>query len=256
MIAGQLLILIPPVVMAVLLTSSPRRTLRLSWPTPRYLLIAIALAFTLNPLINELQPYVERLFPISNTIKAALGQLVGARRRAWATTIAVFALVPAVCEEVAFRGFILSGLERQHRTRSAILLSALMFGFLHVLMSLFQQLFNATLLGIVLGLLAVRSGSVWPGIVFHFLNNGMAVARGESCSSRRRGDSSVVGWIYRNPADGLYHGVWVVAGVLLSCGLLYSLWKRDRGRPGWPVERNAAVERSMLRSSLRSSRSG
>ena len=52
---------------------------------------------------------------------------------------------------MAFRGFILSGLEQQHRTRSAILLSALMFGFLHVLLSLFQQLFNATLLGIVLG---------------------------------------------------------------------------------------------------------
>ncbi len=31
-----------------------------------------------------------------------------------------------------------------------------MFGFLHVLLSLFQQLFNATLLGVVLGLLAVQ----------------------------------------------------------------------------------------------------
>jgi len=66
----------------------------------------------------------------------------------------IFALIPAICEEFAFRGFILSGLEREHRTGSAILLSALMFGFLHVLLSLFQQLFNATLLGLVLGLLA------------------------------------------------------------------------------------------------------
>ena len=72
------------------------------------------------------------------------------------TSIVIFALIPAICEEFAFRGFILSGLEHQHRTRSAILLSALMFGFLHVLLSLFQQLFNATLLGIVLGLLAVQ----------------------------------------------------------------------------------------------------
>ena len=91
----------------------------------------------------------------------------------------VFALVPAVCEELAFRGFILSGLEHQHRTRSAILLSALMFGFLHVLLSLFQQLFNATLLGIVLGLLAVRSRSILPGILFHFLNNALAVSQGD-----------------------------------------------------------------------------
>ena len=87
-------------------------------------------------------------------------------------------MIPAICEEFAFRGFILSGLEHQHRTRSAILLSALMFGFLHVLLSLFQQLFNATLLGIVLGLLAVRSRSILPGIVFHFLNNALAVVLG------------------------------------------------------------------------------
>ena len=53
-----------------------------------------------------------------------------------------------------------------------------MFGFLHVLLSLFQQLFNATLLGIILGLLAVRSRSILPGILFHFLNNAIAVARG------------------------------------------------------------------------------
>ncbi len=51
-----------------------------------------------------------------------------------------------------------------------------MFGFLHVLLSLFQQLFNATLLGIVLGLLAVRSRSILPGIVFHFVNNALAVS--------------------------------------------------------------------------------
>ena len=52
-----------------------------------------------------------------------------------------------------------------------------MFGFLHVLLSLFQQLFNATLLGIVLGLLAVRSRSILPGLIFHFLNNAIAVSQ-------------------------------------------------------------------------------
>jgi sodium transport system permease protein len=220
---GQLFIAIPPVAMAVFLTSSPARTLRLAWPRARYWLTAVALAFTLNPLVNELEPIVQRLFPLSTTIKAALSQLMGPST-SLGMAVVVFALVPAVCEELAFRGFILSGLERQHRTRSAILLSALMFGFLHVLMSLFQQLFNATLLGIVLGLLAVRSRSILPGITFHFLNNALGVARGALLE--RVGDASFVGWIYRNPTEGLYHGTWVVAGAILSSGLLYALWKR------------------------------
>ena len=76
---------------------------------------------------------------------------------------------------MAFRGFIFSGLIRTYRTGTAIVLSAFLFGFLHVLLSLFQQLFGATLLGLVLGLIAVRSRSLWPGVLFHFINNAIGV---------------------------------------------------------------------------------
>ena len=225
MALGQLFILIPPLLLTLVLTSSPARTLRLKRPRALDLAMGIALAIALNPMVNELQPYVERLFPINPTIRAALGRMMG-KTMELGPSLLVFAILPAVCEEFAFRGFILSGLERQHRTRSAILLSALMFGFLHVLMSLYQQLFNATLLGIVLGLMAVRTRSIWPGIAFHFLNNAMGVGRGFVLD--RAGDAAWVGWIYRSPADGLYHGVWLALSAAVSGGLLYLLWKR------WP----------------------
>ena len=166
--AGQFLILFPPLIMAVMLTSSPRRTLRLNWPAPRYFLLAIAFAVALNPLVNQLGHLVEQWFPISSIIKQSLSQIMSESPSLW-VSVGVFALLPAICEELAFRGFILSGLEYRRGTRSAILLSALMFGFLHVLLSLFQQLFNATLLGIVLGLLAVRSRSLLAGNSLSFL---------------------------------------------------------------------------------------
>jgi sodium transport system permease protein len=121
--AGQFLIAIPPVFMALVLTSAPARTLRIRWPRPRYLGLAVVLALALNPLVNELRPIVEWLFPISTTLKAAFRQLMG-QAASLGTAVVAFALIPAVCEELAFRGFILSGLEREHRTRSAILLSA------------------------------------------------------------------------------------------------------------------------------------
>ena len=222
-IAGQWIILLPPVIMAFILTADPKRTLRLAWPEKRYLWLAVALVLALNPLVNELGPLVQWFFPISSLIKTSLSKLQ-AQSPGLLASIAIFALIPAICEEFAFRGFILSGLEHEHRRRSAILLSALMFGFLHVLLSLFQQLFNATLLGIVLGLLAVRSRSILPGIVFHFINNAMAVALGSIVDASWA--AAVVPWIYRNPAEGLYHRHWIVVSVLLSGGLLYSLWKR------------------------------
>jgi sodium transport system permease protein len=223
--AGQFMVLIPPLVMAVMLTSSPRRTLRLYWPAPRYLVLAAAFVVALNPLVNQLRHLVEQWFPISSLIKESLGQVMSQAPSLW-VAIGVFAVVPAICEEVAFRGFILSGLEHRRRTRSAILLSALMFGFLHVLMSLFQQLFNATLLGIVLGLLAVRSRSLLPGIVFHFLNNAMAIAQASWIGALE--SAGLASWLYRNPAEGLYHGIWVALSGVVSALLFIYLWKVDR----------------------------
>jgi sodium transport system permease protein len=106
-----------------------------------------------------------------------------------------------------------------------------------VLLSLFQQLFNATLLGIVLGLLAVRSRSIVPGIVFHFLNNALTVALSYVVQAPWSG--RIVPWIYRNPAEGLYHGHWLVASVLLSGFLLFFLSKQKFERPGRLAESDA-----------------
>jgi len=234
-VAGQAIILLVPVAMAVLLTSSPRRTLRLTWPHPRYIGMAIALVIALNPLVSELRPVVEWLFPISDVVKESLTKVM-AQAPSPAIAVLVFALIPAISEEVAFRGFILSGLEAEHRTRSAILLSALMFGFLHVLLSLFQQLFNATLLGLVLGLLAIRSRSVLPGIIFHLLNNAYAVLLGVVVSSH--GTSPILDWIYRNRPEGLYHVGWIALSAVISPLLLYYLWseKFRRAQAVFPVE--------------------
>jgi sodium transport system permease protein len=235
-------VLTPPLAMGFLLTSNPRRTLRLYWPRPRYVALGAGLALALNPLVNELRLVVETLFPISEFVKSTLGEMVINVSSPW-TALVLLALVPAVCEEFAFRGYILSGLERAYRPRTAILFSALLFGFLHVLLSLFQQLFNATLLGIVLGLLAWRSGSLLPGIVFHFVNNGVAVLRAfplahlvgkpAAAAIERLNLSS---WLYRNPGQGLYHWPWIVAGGAIAALLIVGLV-----RTGKPAARSATA---------------
>ena len=95
-------------------------------------------------------------------------------------------------------------------------------------MSIFQQLFNATLLGLVLGLLAVRSGSILPGILFHVLNNGMAVSMGYASGDVK---AWMARWLYRDADKALYHGWIVVAGALASLVLLAWLWRSDRPAP-------------------------
>ena len=78
------------------------------------------------------------------------------------------ALLPALCEEVAFRGFILTGLQRRFRPRAAIVLCSFLFALSHL--NVFQFL-PAFFLGIVLGLLTIRSKSLVPSILFHFLHD-------------------------------------------------------------------------------------
>ena len=120
-------------------------------------------------------------------------------------------------------------------------MSALLFGFMHVLLSLFQQLFNATLLGLVLGLLAVRSRSVLPGIVFHALNNGLAFVTStwlESAAGKR-----LAPWVFRDVHDGQYH-YWVVAAAVVATVLLLAPLVRGAGQGFAPA--NKAQRETLL----------
>lgn len=84
------------------------------------------------------------------------------------------AILAPLLEEVLFRGAIQGLLMRFFgRPWPAILISALLFGVFHLNP---VQIVYATLLGIVLGWIYYRTGSLLPVIVGHILNNSYAVA--------------------------------------------------------------------------------
>ncbi len=77
------------------------------------------------------------------------------------------AVIPAVVEEFAFRGVVMQPL-RKYGDWFAIISSAVLFGLLHGNM---MQMPFAVIAGIVLGYVTVVTGSMWTGIILHFLNN-------------------------------------------------------------------------------------
>lgn len=83
------------------------------------------------------------------------------------------ALAPAICEEALFRGVVLSALSRRLSARWAITIQAILFGVYHL--NIYQAL-PATAVGLLLGAIALRSRSIWPGVLLHALHNGLAVA--------------------------------------------------------------------------------
>ncbi len=85
------------------------------------------------------------------------------------------AATPAICEEVLFRGFVLSSLHKKSATW-AIVVSALLFGLMHVLTAnvlAIERFLPTTFMGLILGWLAIRTRSIWPGMLLHVLHNGL-----------------------------------------------------------------------------------
>jgi sodium transport system permease protein len=178
----------PPVLMALLLTRRPAESLGLRRPSARSVLRAVLLAALLLPPLVELTNHALRQFPdIEELLRqpnpfgqtlAELGEHPEAGARV-ALYLVVFALLPAVCEELAFRGFILTGLRRRFSTGTAILISSFLFAASHL--NVFQFL-PAFVLGLVLATLAVRSGSVVPGMAYHLVHNGLLI--GVACAEQ------------------------------------------------------------------------
>jgi sodium transport system permease protein len=170
----------PPAFMALLLNTLPWDALYLRRPDWRALGVAAVLALLLLPPLATLAQVAYAWYPQQLDDPHPLAQLLGAihepargRTGGWALGLLAYALAPAVCEELAFRGFILTGLLRRFRARNAILLSAFLFALYHLNVFLFLPAFG---LGIVLGLLTVRSRSLVPAVVFHFLHNALLLA--------------------------------------------------------------------------------
>lgn len=165
---------LPAVILAVGSTGSWVETLRLR-PVPWTTWVGSAgLAFCFHPLILWFQQFVTHLYPMSldtSHMQLALQQIVGGAPGMWAIVL-VMAVAPAICEELAFRGFLFSGLIRAVKPFNAILISAILFGALH---GLLQQSIVATATGVMIGFLAWRTASLWPCIVYHAVHNAITV---------------------------------------------------------------------------------
>ena len=90
--------------------------------------------------------------------------------------LAVFAVTPAVVEELCFRGYFFSSLGAVVKPWSAVIVTAIAFGLFHVLTGnalLVERFVPSTLMGIVIGWVAYRTGSVLPGMLIHFVHNAL-----------------------------------------------------------------------------------
>ena len=130
------MILTPSLLMTTMLTRSPAKTLllqlaagrrrwprRCCWPWR-----SIRWRFCCKRVVTK-------IYPVNEQVAEQLRELLGGEMPL-GLLLLVVAVVPAICEELAFRGFILSGLRHLGHKWRAIILTSIFFGVTH---PIFQQ---------------------------------------------------------------------------------------------------------------------
>jgi membrane protease YdiL (CAAX protease family) len=138
------------------------------------------------------------------------------------TALVLIAVIPALCEELLFRGFMLSGVASSLQKWTAIGLTAVVFGVFHFMLIRFAVTAG---LGVVLAYICWQSRSVLPAMLAHFLHNGVGVLQIMDSPLTRYlgipvsgGDADTVTWDHL-PLPMVIIGLAVfAAGVALALG--------------------------------------
>lgn len=161
---------IPTVALALLLCRKEKTRLKTAFGFHRVglltVLLTVVICIAMHSVSHLVSSLTNLMFP--SFMEVAGSQLLGGN---FAVNFIGVAVLPAFFEEFVLRGGMLNSYLGTGRIRASVLLSALLFGLMHMNAT---QLFYSFVMGIVLALLFLLTDSVWPGVLFHFLNNGMA----------------------------------------------------------------------------------
>lgn len=158
-----------------------------SWPAPWQLLAALLVIMFSTPLASGLMQWNQEMrFPDEFVdLEYAIRQMEENASKVTKVFVAatdiptlllnlfVVALVPAVCEEFFFRGILLQYTRFVFNYEwAAVIVSALVFSGFH---GQFYGFLPRFAMGVLLGLLYLRTANIWAPIVAHFINNAIAV---------------------------------------------------------------------------------
>jgi ABC-2 type transport system permease protein/sodium transport system permease protein len=147
-----------------------------AWPA------AVLLGLSLWPLAHEIVVWQRELglFTLSDEqLERVRSMLAAWRQIPLGLILLSMAVAPGVFEELFFRGYLMRALREHGTALSTIGVSALLFGLFHLVTTdslAIERLLPSTLLGVVLGWLCWRTGSVLPGMLLHTLHNGFLVS--------------------------------------------------------------------------------
>lgn len=209
-------IVIPPVIFLKMKRYDVKKTLRLKPVSLAALGVSFIIGIGLTLVTEEIDRLIQLFFPIPDFLWENLVQSMTFQTPTeLAVLILAVVVVAALGEEMLFRGLLQGALEQSMDVTRAVMLTAFLFVAVH---SNPWWLVEILILGVLMGVLAWKSGSIFPGVVVHGVNNGLALVLMNT-------DISSYEWLfYKNHVSP----VWLVVGLGCVVGgfrLFYHLFE-------------------------------
>ena len=156
----------------------------------------------------------QRFVPVPERMLQEFGQFLGAEGMPLWQLVLFAAVIPGIFEELVFRGVLLHGLSRRLRPVPLVLAVGLIFGLFHVSL---WRIPPTAYLGSLLAAVVLLTGSIYPAMLWHVLNNASALVPVQLGWVRE--DQELSGWIY-------------LAAALTLAAAFTVLWVTRRPYPG------------------------
>lgn len=160
--------------------------------------------------------------------------------------IFIIAVLPAITEELLYRGIVLNGLRGLGKW-PAILLSALAFCLMHGNIAQFPYTF---LLGMVLGYIMFETANLWLCIIIHFFNNATVLTQMYIAQSGDQDIPKLTDWSAADILMAIGFLVLAVGIIILACYLIHLIQKKQQSKKEQPINLVEEEKQKEKKSSL------
>jgi sodium transport system permease protein len=166
----QIMIIGLPLLFAFYIKLDFKKVFSIKIPKIKHIIASILLWGSAYILVNLSSQVLLHIFPQNIEIIENLNHTLYQDK--FLINLLVIALMPAICEEMLFRGFIFTSFKSKKGVKMAIIGSAILFGFMHID---FIRIIPTSILGINFAFAVYKSESIFVSMLMHFINNGLVV---------------------------------------------------------------------------------
>ncbi|WP_343348435.1 ABC transporter permease subunit/CPBP intramembrane protease [Terrisporobacter petrolearius] len=168
----QIMILALPLLFAYYIKSDFKKVFSLKLPKFKHLVGAFSLWVGTYLIVFVITNITLYYFPQNQEIIEGLNNALFMKDNLF-LNLCLVAVMPAICEELFFRGFILTSFKHNKKSyRGAVIASGILFGMMHMD---FIRIIPTSILGISFAYAVCKTNSIGVSMFMHFINNGLAV---------------------------------------------------------------------------------